>query len=390
MVHFASLTKRYPTQGSLTRFFGCDGSGSIFFIEVHKEVAETRSKRLGLRAWLGVVALQGLLVGSALVAINTGSSDEERVEHVVPEQALHQHEEFAEQFAWASGAAMVVSALVLLGRRRFLAGALTAVAVIATVVVSGLALRVGPCGWTAALSGPCSPRSASIRIADRERRGSVQPYDRQERGGGMPHRERHRSDRLGWLRAAVLGANDGIVSTASLVVGVAAAEAARQDVLVAGVAGLVAGALSMAAGEYVSVSSQADTERADLNRERHELAAQPQAEEDELTGIYVRRGLQPELARTVAQQLTASGALAAHARDELGLTEELAARPLQAALASVARRYRGTRRWRTDVGRRGESLGVGCAGHARDSSGREPVRHCDRLMKPSNRLSPNS
>ena len=152
----------------------------------------------------------------------------------------------------------------------------------------------------------------------------------------MPHRERHRSDRIGWLRAAVLGANDGIVSTASLVVGVAAAEATRQDVLVAGVAGLVAGALSMAAGEYVSVSSQADTERADLSRERHELATQPQAEEDELTGIYVRRGLQPELARTVAQQLTASGALAAHARDELGLTEELAARPLQAALASAA------------------------------------------------------
>ena len=152
----------------------------------------------------------------------------------------------------------------------------------------------------------------------------------------MAHRERHRSERIGWLRAAVLGANDGIVSTASLVVGVAAAEAARHDVLVAGVAGLVAGALSMAAGEYVSVSSQADTEKADLNRERHELATDPQAEEDELTGIYVRRGLQLELARTVARRLMAKGALAAHARDELGLTEELAARPLQAALASAA------------------------------------------------------
>ena len=152
----------------------------------------------------------------------------------------------------------------------------------------------------------------------------------------MAHRERHRSERIGWLRAAVLGANDGIVSTASLVVGVAAAETARHDVLVAGVAGLVAGALSMAAGEYVSVSSQADTEQADLTRERHELATQPQAEEDELTGIYVRRGLEPELARTVARQLTASGALVAHARDELGLTAELAARPLQAALASAA------------------------------------------------------
>ena len=152
----------------------------------------------------------------------------------------------------------------------------------------------------------------------------------------MPHRERHRGERIGWLRAAVLGANDGIVSTASLVVGVAAAASTRQDVLVAGIAGLVAGALSMAAGEYVSVSSQADTEQADLKRERQELATDPQAEEDELTGIYVRRGLEPELARTVARQLTAKGALAAHARDELGFTAELAARPLQAALASAS------------------------------------------------------
>lgn len=152
----------------------------------------------------------------------------------------------------------------------------------------------------------------------------------------MAHRERHRSERIGWLRAAVLGANDGIVSTASLVIGVAAADVARQEVLIAGIAGLVAGALSMAAGEYVSVSSQADTEQADLRRERHELATDPQAEEDELTGIYVKRGLETELARTVARQLAAAGALAAHARDELGLTEELAARPLQAALASAA------------------------------------------------------
>jgi VIT1/CCC1 family predicted Fe2+/Mn2+ transporter len=152
----------------------------------------------------------------------------------------------------------------------------------------------------------------------------------------MRHREQHRSERIGWLRAAVLGANDGIVSTASLVVGVAAAEANPQQVLVAGVAGLVAGALSMAAGEYVSVSSQADTERADIKREKGELATQPQAEEDELTGIYARRGLEPELARTVARQLMARDALGAHARDELGLTEELAARPLQAALASAA------------------------------------------------------
>jgi vacuolar iron transporter family protein len=151
----------------------------------------------------------------------------------------------------------------------------------------------------------------------------------------MAHREGHRSERIGWLRAAVLGANDGIVSTASLIVGVAAADATRHEVLLAGIAGLVAGALSMAAGEYVSVSSQADTERADLGRERHELATDPQAEEDELTGIYVRRGVESGLARTVAQQLMAKGALAAHARDELGLTDELAARPLQAALASA-------------------------------------------------------
>jgi VIT1/CCC1 family predicted Fe2+/Mn2+ transporter len=152
----------------------------------------------------------------------------------------------------------------------------------------------------------------------------------------MRHREQHRSSRIGWLRAAVLGANDGIVSTASLVVGVAAAEANPQQVLVAGVAGLVAGALSMAAGEYVSVSSQADTEQADITREKGELATQPQAEEDELTGIYVRRGLEPELARTVARELMTKDALGTHARDELGLTEELAARPLQAALASAA------------------------------------------------------
>jgi VIT1/CCC1 family predicted Fe2+/Mn2+ transporter len=151
-----------------------------------------------------------------------------------------------------------------------------------------------------------------------------------------PHAERHRGERIGWLRAAVLGANDGIVSTASLVVGVAAAAAAPQDVLIAGVAGLVAGAFSMAAGEYVSVSSQADTERADLGRERRELVEDPVAEEAELAGIYAGRGLAPELARAVARQLTDRGALAAHARDELGLSEQLAARPLQAAVTSAA------------------------------------------------------
>ena len=150
------------------------------------------------------------------------------------------------------------------------------------------------------------------------------------------NRERHRTGRIGWLRAAVLGANDGIVSTASLVVGVASAAASRHEIVVAGVAGLVAGALSMAAGEYVSVSSQGDTERAELAREKLELETEPQAEEDELTSIYERRGIEPATARLVAQQLMANDALAAHARDELGLSDELAARPLQAALASAA------------------------------------------------------
>jgi VIT1/CCC1 family predicted Fe2+/Mn2+ transporter len=151
----------------------------------------------------------------------------------------------------------------------------------------------------------------------------------------MFHRERHRTERIGWLRAAVMGANDGIVSTASLVVGVAAAHATTHAVLVAGVSGLVAGAMSMAAGEYVSVSSQADTERADLALERKELATNPAAELAELTRFYVDRGLDPELAKQVAEQLSARDALAAHARDELGLSEALAARPVHAALASA-------------------------------------------------------
>jgi|SRR6185369_5510126 VIT1/CCC1 family predicted Fe2+/Mn2+ transporter len=150
------------------------------------------------------------------------------------------------------------------------------------------------------------------------------------------HIERHRTDRIGWLRAAVLGANDGIVSTASLLVGVAAADAAPSGVLVAGVAGLVAGAMSMAAGEYVSVHSQADTEQADLRRERTELSANPGAEVRELAGIYVARGLDEALAQDVARQLMAHDALGAHARDELGVSATLTARPVQAALASAA------------------------------------------------------
>lgn len=150
------------------------------------------------------------------------------------------------------------------------------------------------------------------------------------------HRESHLVQRIGWLRAAVLGANDGIVSTASLIVGVAAASASASEVLVAGVAGLVAGAMSMAAGEYVSVSSQSDTEQADIARERSELATQPEFELQELTQIYVDRGLAVDLARQVADQLMANDALAVHARDELFLSEVTAARPIQAALTSAA------------------------------------------------------
>jgi len=151
----------------------------------------------------------------------------------------------------------------------------------------------------------------------------------------ISHRERHKTERIGWLRAAVLGANDGIVSTASLVVGVAASNASHQSVLIAGVAGLVAGALSMAAGEYVSVSSQADTEQADLGRERVELATDIESERDELTSIYIGRGLDPGLARQVALKLMENDPLAAHARDELGITEAASARPIQAALTSA-------------------------------------------------------
>jgi VIT1/CCC1 family predicted Fe2+/Mn2+ transporter len=150
------------------------------------------------------------------------------------------------------------------------------------------------------------------------------------------HSERHRTDRIGWLRAAVLGANDGIVSTASLVLGVAAANAAHGEVMVAGIAGLVAGAMSMAAGEYVSVRSQADSEEAALDLERAELAANDPGERRELTAIYVSRGLEPALASQVADQLMAHDALGAHARDELGISETLSARPIQAALTSAA------------------------------------------------------
>ncbi len=152
----------------------------------------------------------------------------------------------------------------------------------------------------------------------------------------MPAAELHRTQHIGWLRASVLGANDGLISTSSLIVGVAAAQTARDPVLVAAIAGLVAGALSMAAGEYVSVSSQSDTELADIERERAELALQPEQELAELAGIYVERGLTPELARQVAEQLSANDALGAHARDELGLSHMTRARPIQAALSSAA------------------------------------------------------
>lgn len=151
----------------------------------------------------------------------------------------------------------------------------------------------------------------------------------------VQHREQHRTDRIGWLRAAVLGASDGIVSTASLVVGVAAADSQGSEILIAGVAGLVAGAMSMAAGEYVSVSSQADTEKADLDRERKELATDGEFEHNELAAIYASRGVEPSLASQVAEQLMAHDALAAHARDELGISDMTTARPVQAALASA-------------------------------------------------------
>jgi VIT1/CCC1 family predicted Fe2+/Mn2+ transporter len=150
------------------------------------------------------------------------------------------------------------------------------------------------------------------------------------------HKESHLTGRIGWLRAAVLGANDGIISTASLILGVASAAASRNDVLLTGIAGLVAGAMSMAAGEYVSVSSQSDTENADIARERRELSDNPQFEKEELAQIYVARGVEAGLARQVAQQLMTRDALSAHARDELGISEITAARPVQAALASAA------------------------------------------------------
>jgi VIT1/CCC1 family predicted Fe2+/Mn2+ transporter len=152
----------------------------------------------------------------------------------------------------------------------------------------------------------------------------------------LSHRENHLIERIGWLRAAVLGANDGLISTASLIVGVAAASPAHDEILVAGIAGLVAGAMSMAAGEYVSVSSQADTEAADMARERRELAEQPEAELNELAKIYEGRGVEPQLARTVAEQMMAKDAFAAHARDELGIVAHTVARPVQAALTSAA------------------------------------------------------
>jgi VIT1/CCC1 family predicted Fe2+/Mn2+ transporter len=151
----------------------------------------------------------------------------------------------------------------------------------------------------------------------------------------LRHLERHRTDRIGWLRAAVLGANDGIVSTASLVLGVAAAHATHGNVMVAGIAGLVAGAMSMAAGEYVSVCSQADSEQAALNLERKEIETDDPGEHRELTAIYVDRGLDPALAKQVAEQLMAHDAVGAHARDELGISETLSARPIQAALTSA-------------------------------------------------------
>src|SRR2546421_3474754 len=203
--------------------------------------------------------------------------------------------------------------------------------------------RVSSTVWGSAVSYPRRPW-ARCPIAgpalSRRRRGEGGmgercPHITETTGMARHHRERHRTGRIGWLRAAVLGANDGIVSTASLVLGVAAAQATHSTVVVAGGAGLVAGAMSMAAGEYVSVQSQADTEQAELARERMELRTDTQGEHEELMAIYVGRGLDPALAKQVAEQLMAHDALGAHARDELGITETLSARPLQAAWASA-------------------------------------------------------
>jgi VIT1/CCC1 family predicted Fe2+/Mn2+ transporter len=194
-----------------------------------------------------------------------------------------------------------------------------------------------------AILGKCRRREfASTQGRGRGRRSGTAVFRGQLQGMkgdlGMRgyHKERHLTDRIGWLRAAVLGANDGIVSTASLVLGVAAAHSTHSDVLVAGVAGLVAGSMSMAAGEYVSVHSQADTENADLARERTELDSDSESEHEELAAIYVTRGLDPSLAKQVAVQLMAHDAIGAHARDELGISEAFSARPIQAAVVSAA------------------------------------------------------
>src|SRR5919201_2776927 len=198
--------------------------------------------------------------------------------------------------------------------------------------------------WGSAVSYPRRPRArcptAGPARASRRRgeggMGERCPHSTETAGMARHHRERHRTGRIGWLRAAVLGANDGIVSTASLVLEMAAAQTPHSNVVVAGVAGLVAGAMSMAAGEYVSVQSQADTEQAELARERTDLHADAQGEHEELMAIYIGRGLDPALAHQVAEQLMAHDALGAHARDELGITEALSARPLQAAGTSAA------------------------------------------------------
>src|SRR5689334_17558300 len=180
--------------------------------------------------------------------------------------------------------------------------------------------------------GCCRARFGNIDGGRRRRRRNRPP----EQAMSRLHKEIHVVERIGWLRAAVLGANDGIISTASLILGVASAAASRNDILLTGIAGLVAGAMSMAAGEYVSVSSQSDTENADIARERRELADDPEFEKEELAQIYVARGVEAGLARQVARQLMTRDALSAHARDELGISQITAARPVQAALASAA------------------------------------------------------
>ena len=235
--------------------------------------------------------------------MNTGEAEEERVEEIVPERYIESHEEAAEAFVWASAIVLVLMLLPLVLPQGRLRTAAAVGACLGTLLVFGLGYRTGEAGGRLVYEhGAAQAYVADLQVCWGET-SSFRTRTRTTTVTTDEHNERHRTERIGWLRAAVLGANDGIVSTASLLVGVAAAEASHESIMVAGVAGLVAGAMSMAAGEYVSVSSQADTENADLDRERGELAADGESELSELTAIYVERGLDESLARQVARAI---------------------------------------------------------------------------------------